>query len=48
VACLESPNVVDIHGGHLQAAGGNIAHGKVLFTSKKKDAAGTMEISFGK
>jgi hypothetical protein len=28
--------VVDIHGGHLQAAGGNIAHGKVFYLPQKK------------
>ncbi len=28
--------MVGIHGGHLQAAGGNIAHGKVFIYFKKK------------
>jgi hypothetical protein len=28
--------MVDIHGGHSQAAGGNIAHGKVFIYFKKE------------
>jgi hypothetical protein len=35
VSCLESPNVVDIRGGHPQATGGNNSHGKVFIPEKK-------------
>jgi hypothetical protein len=34
VSCLVLPNVVDIRGGHPQAAGGNNPHGKGLFSAK--------------
>jgi hypothetical protein len=47
VSCLEPPNRGDIHGGHLQADGGNIAHGKVFIYFKKNEIDWISKIFFG-
>jgi hypothetical protein len=39
---------VDIHGGHLQAAGGNIAHGKVFIYFKKDNVCTRKSFSVNK
>jgi hypothetical protein len=40
------PNVVDIRGGHPQAAGGNNPHGKGLFSAKQDNVAWKMKSFF--